>query len=157
LQRRNLSRIAGWNLLVLAAVVGGCTSSTAVDRDFLNQVGEAEQLWRQAGPPATYSMVARRVSVADPLPRPIGLQVSGDQIMSAIYTDTGEPVPQSVRAQQRTIEGLFQYIRDLIGQRPAALEIEFHRQYGYPTEIRVDFDRSRFDDDFQILVTDVTF
>jgi hypothetical protein len=155
--RRNPSRRVGWKLLVLAAAVGGCTSATAVDRDFLNQVNDAEQLWRQAGPPATYSMIVRRVSVSDPLPRPIRLQVSGGRIEAATYADVGDPVPQSVRDQQRTVEGLFQYSRDLIGRRPAALEFEFHRQYGYPTEIKVDFDRTRFDDDFQILVNDVVF
>jgi hypothetical protein len=153
---RNLTRPGGWKLLLVAAVAGGCTSATAVDRNFLDEVREAERLWQQAGPPATYSMVVRRVTVADPLPRPIRLHVSGNRITAATYLD-GEPVPQAIRDQQRTVEGLFQYIRELIGRRPAHLEFEFHRQYGYPTEIRVDFDRSRFDDDIQILVTDMTF
>jgi hypothetical protein len=155
--RRNPSRTSGWKLLVLAAALTGCTSATEIDRIALEHVREAEQLWQQAGPPATYTMVVRRVTVADPLARPVRVHVNGTQITSAVYTDNDAAVPAGVREQLRTVPGYFQMIRDLIGQPLADLTFDFHPQYGYATEIRVDYDRSRFDDDVQILITDMAF
>jgi hypothetical protein len=52
-------------------------------------------------------------------------------------------VPEAVRALHRTVDGLYELIREAITGGVQELLVSYDLVYGYPQEIRIQYDRAR--------------
>jgi hypothetical protein len=126
-----------------ALFISACTSSTGVDRFALEELQVNQQIWLNSGPPQAYTMRVTRASPSDPTPRAVRVQVAGGQVASVVYDDTQEAVPDAVRALHRTVDGLYALIREAINGGVQELLVSYDLVYGYPQEIRIQYDRTR--------------
>jgi hypothetical protein len=139
--------------LALALTVGaGCDSFGSGNDDFLReQLVRAENVWATSGS-TDYTLVVTRGCDCPVQPRQVELAIAGDAIVSAIYTDTGEPVDTAVWRQYATVSQLFALVRDALDRRAPTLQVEYNQEFGYPELLVINYDRTRTDDDVLFLI-----
>jgi hypothetical protein len=149
-------RLAGVVLvLMLSMAVGACGGLLGPrDDDSMRELLESrERLWRERAPSA-YTMTVVRITQQVPEPQHVLITVSGQEMESAVYADTGEPLPENVRALYFTVEGLFALLRDAMARRAPTISVHYDAEYGFPREILIDYDTRRTDDDLVVQVLD---
>jgi hypothetical protein len=141
-------------LLATVLAVGGCDGVLGPrSDDTLRELLESRQrIWQEKGP-AAYTMTVTRVAGDTESLREAVLYVSGGTIQSAFWADTEEPLSATERANYHTVEGMFALIRDALDRRVPGITAAYDAEYGYPREIRVDYDSRRTDDDLYFGVT----
>jgi hypothetical protein len=143
-------RLAGVVLvLMLSMAVGACGGLLGPrDDDSMRELLESrERLWRERAPSA-YTMTVVRITQQVPEPQHVLITVSGQEMESAVYADTGEPLPENVRALYFTVEGLFALLRDAMARNVAStMSVRYDADYGFPAEFLIDYDTRRTDDD----------
>jgi hypothetical protein len=141
-------------VLILSMLAGGACSGLFGPRDddsMLELLESRERIWRERAP-AAYSMTVVRSTHQVPEAPHVLITVSGKEMVSAVYADTGEPLPENARALYHTVEGMFGLIRDAISRRAASVAVQYDSDYGLPREIILDYDVRRIDDDLIIRV-----
>jgi hypothetical protein len=79
---------------------------------------------------------------------PVSLSVSGGEVVSAMFVESGEPVTDANQlASYVTIEGLFQLLQDAIDQSAESIQVEFHPTDGYPVSAFIDYDARMADEE----------
>jgi DNA gyrase inhibitor GyrI len=125
------------SLLVLfcAGVLGACASESPEQ----SQLDHAQQTWDVQGP-ASYSFTWRQTcNCTDETSAPIRITVDNDTITDAIYVQTELPVGTEVRADLRTIDGVFATIQDAIDGGAYAVTVEYDTESGLPARVEVDY------------------
>jgi hypothetical protein len=76
-------------------------------------------------------------------------------ITTSITTTTGEPVSNpEFFARFNTIPKLFNVIADAIARRADNIEVTYNSQFGYPTDIAIDYDFQIADEELFLTISD---
>ena len=71
----------------------------------------------------------------------VRVSVQGGEIVSMTFMDPDiGDVPDPVRLQYRTIDGLFAHIQEVLGYRRSAVSVTYHGEYGYPRKVSINYD-----------------
>jgi hypothetical protein len=112
----------------------------------LNQLEVAESRWA-ANAAANYSYVlVRRCNCAAP-PPDVRITVANSAVASAIYVDTGDPVPAASLGQFITLPAYFNVVRDAINRRVPQFHVAYDEQRGYVENLVVNYDLTTASDD----------
>lgn len=152
---RRRSRLFALPLFLLALGTAGCDvfGLGADDSVLSDQLRRAEQRWQQRAI-TSYEMtmqVARLNSEEAPL---IRIVVENGQVVSRTNVQTGQVLTGSEAAGYLSIQGVFDLIREALGQRVPAIFVIYDEDYGFPTDLHIDYDQRRLSDDILILITD---
>ena len=134
-------------VLALGALVGfgsACSDSLGPVQSELNlnrQNWEAEAL-------SDYRYRYRQLCFCGPdVTAQVWIRVEGNEVVSATFVESGEPVGQSRLGQLPTIDGLFDFLQDAIDREAYSIEAEYHRTLGYPTDASIDYEQNVADEE----------
>ena len=94
----------------------------------------------------------------DNLGQPVKVTVTDGVIESVVYVESGELVhsgdPPVVEGSPRyyMINGLFEVIQDAIDNEPDQLTVSYDSEFGYPTNIEIDYLSNAIDDEYILTV-----
>lgn len=138
--------------LVLASTLflGGCTNISEVTDQILES---SKQLWATEGPPSYTLILLRGCTCAGPNSA-ITIEVRNKVVVSRAYPD-GTPLEPQWASEYPDVPGLFAFIDLTRAQNVYSWGAEYHPVYGYPTDIRVNYDPGRTSDDYVYIVNDM--
>lgn len=140
--------------VVLAILLStGCSNTLAPEQDTLSA---ARARWASVSI-NPYVFVQQRSCFCGPSTlRPIQVEVVGGIVNSAVYRDTGEPVTQPLSTIS-TIDDLFDEVQDAIDRGAFSLNATYDAQYGFPTDVSIDYDQMIEDEEMAFRVTELQF
>ncbi len=144
---RSARALAGAALVISPLVA--CDSITGVD-DLSRAQSELDRNWNrfQASAPLSYSYVVHvQCECSSDVTRPVVVWVDRGSIEYLLYEDDGRPVPFSVASSFPSAEQLFDVIQDGIDRRADYVDVTYDPTFGYPTDVYIDYDRRRVDDE----------
>lgn len=68
----------------------------------------------------------------------VWLTVVDNQIVEGVTADSGDSLTIEELKRYKTVDGLFEFIDELEGRKPAVLEVEYDPDFGYPKNVYVD-------------------
>jgi hypothetical protein len=142
--------------LAITIALAAC-DVVAPGRDYtlLHQLEANEQRWQERRP-TRYSMTMQVTTLVAESPPTVILTVTGHDITSIVLADTGEPYTTTGALPFPTVEGVFDIIRDALNRRVPIIFVTYDPEYGYPTQLQIDYDPRRRDDDVIIIISDFT-
>jgi hypothetical protein len=147
---RSTRALIGGALLLPTLVA--CDSITGTD-DLSREQSRLDRNWDrfQSAAPLSYSYVVR-VNCECPtgITRPVTVWVDRGSIEYLLYEDDGSPVPLSYASSFPSAEQLFDAIQDGIDRRADLIEVDYDATYGYPTNVYIDYDRNRTDEELSL-------
>jgi hypothetical protein len=97
---------------------------------------------------SSYSYDYRNVRFAvGPVFEPVRIRVRAGAIVSVVSLATGQIVPPDLWRHYETVVGLFHTIEAAYDNNAAEVRVEYHRQYGYPTDVYIDRDQHIADEE----------
>lgn len=70
--------------------------------------------------------------------RPVNIEVENGKVKSAVFADTGEPLPADVDFNSLTVDDLFKQIGEAFDSGAEKVDVKYDPTYGYPTSIYID-------------------
>ncbi len=105
----------------------------------------------------SYSIIFKRSCFCIPkvtYPARVEVEQSGDvQITHATYTKSGEPVPPEYLDSFLSIEETFELIGEAIKEKADIIRVSYDSQYGFPTEVFIDYSEIIADDELYIEIS----
>lgn len=98
---------------------------------------ELRSLWLKH---ATQTYVIEQMRVCF-CPGPHGfvrLTVVDNQIVEGVTADSGDSLTIEELKRYKTVDGLFEFIDEMEGRKPAVLQVEYDPDFGYPKNVYVD-------------------
>jgi len=86
----------------------------------------------------------------------VWIHVEDNQVASATFVESGEPVGQPRLGELRTIDGLFDYLQDAIDREAHSIEATFDPTLGYPTHAAIDFIENAVDEEQAFTAEELT-
>lgn len=129
--------------LALVLMGGGCTDSTAVQRD----LAAAKRLWTQTAPAAYEVTIRHDCFCPREVTRPARLTVRNGQVESRRYLDTGTDVDPRYASSFPTIDELFAIIENANARGVDRLDATYDAVYGFPVSIAIDYSFAWADDE----------
>ena len=72
---------------------------------------------------------------------PVLLTVSDGAVLSAVYVENGNPVPEGGQLNAyETVDALFDRVQDAIDRKVLSIAVEYHPKHGYPVSGYIDYD-----------------
>lgn len=136
-------------LLLLLLAASGCDGLLGLGEDRLES---ARDRWR-SNRPASYRFTYRRLCFC-PWTDPVVVTVDADSVAD-VSPASGSDTVRLPRSEVRTVDGLFDLLRDWRSRDPDRERISFHDRLGYPTEARFDFRDDVIDEEQGFEVTDL--
>ncbi len=143
-----------FNLIRLLSVlfVFGC-SQKASEPVQLNSHSEPQKTWqKQQLKNYQYQIQYHCYCLADFL-RPMKVVVKNNQIDSAFFIDTNNPVPKALAKDLKTIDQWFDFINKAKEKNYFRLEVNYNDALGYPTSLDSDYQKQLADDELKIQIT----
>lgn len=110
----------------------------------------AERKWKH-NRPEHYAYTLQRSCFCLPDARkPVEIRVFRNQVKQATVLPEGTPLPANLRDNAMTIDQLFDKIQDAISRNAASVEVSYDAQYGFPTNISIDYDRMMADEELYL-------
>lgn len=142
------------SLVAGLAFASACTSTPSPEEQ---QLESALATWSDHSS-YDYSFTWRQSCECSPdTVRPIRITVHNDAITSAVYVDTQLPVDPTVGNHLLTIDGVFARIQDAIAGGAYAVSVLYDANVGHPTSVGIDYDAALADEEFSLVISDVTF
>jgi hypothetical protein len=66
------------------------------------------------------------------------LTVVDNQIVEGVIADSGDFLTIEELKRYNTVDGLFEFIDEMEGRKPAVLQVEYDSDFGYPKNVYVD-------------------
>lgn len=88
--------------------------------------------------------------------RPMKVTVTNGVIAGAVFVDNGATVGDAVRAQLKTVDGVFTMIRDAIDQDYDEVNVQYDPQMGYPRSVSLVSSRSATDAGMTLMLSEFT-
>jgi len=136
------------NLFAVSVFVLGCFVSCDgnLNADKVSDLEEATKVWQQAKP-SSYTVDVERICFCPP-PQNYTLVVANGNIEQVIDAETGDVIEEY--GGYTTIDELFEWLQEIASGNPQKLELEFHKELGYPTFI--DYNQSDLIADEEMLM-----
>ena len=114
------------------------------------QLQAAETKWQQIKP-VHYAYTLQRSCFCTPeVRKPIEIRVFRGKVQQATVLPNGTPLPADRQASALTIDDLFLKIHDAIDRNAASLSVTYDPQYGFPTNISIDYERMMADEELAL-------
>ena len=114
-----------------------------------------QQLWNSQAS-ANYNYVIKKQCFCSPgHTREMRVIVVADNIIGAIYTDTHEKVSEEIVGQLITISQWFDEIFMAINNESDEVEVRYNKNLGHPVSIRIDKNKRRSDDEYNVVISEV--
>jgi hypothetical protein len=135
---------------LLGALIAACSHGTAPGWEF--QAARAR--WHQQAPSAYTITLFRSCECTAEMTGPVLVTVRDGEVVSRIYTRTGQAVPPGFVVAFPSVDGLFAIIDDAHARHAAQVNVEYDPAFGFPTTISIDYDRVMADDEIGYFATD---
>ncbi|MEO7964259.1 MAG: DUF6174 domain-containing protein, partial [Gemmatimonadaceae bacterium] len=148
-QFRTSRFVSALSLAVLALVAAGCDQITGLDGNLgseQRQLSSARRDWDDVFI-RDYEYVVRRDCYCLWSGSAIRVTVRNDFVVAITRESTGEPISLSNSYVFPTIDGIFSHIQSAIDSRAYRVEASYDSQYGFPTDVYIDYDRRAADDE----------
>lgn len=136
--------------LLLAAALSACSGVLGLGGDRLD---DARDRWRDSRP-ALYQFTYRRVCFC-PGTDPVVVTVEGDSVTRVGPATGSDPGRVPPREEIRTVDGLFQLLREWEARDPHSKRVTYHDELGYPVEAFFDFRENVADEEMGFEVSDL--
>ncbi|MBD2537157.1 hypothetical protein H6G97_51465 [Nostoc flagelliforme FACHB-838] len=83
---------------------------------------------------------------------PVVIEVRNGQTTSITSVATGQPVDSRYFQQYKTIPQLFNVIQDAINRKASSLSVQYAPQFGYPTQIDIDYNSQIADEEVYLRI-----
>jgi len=136
-------------LALLVVVSSACTVITGPDGEWGREerdLSRARDMWSRNSV-ADYEYVVRRECACALDGVAVRVLVENRRVVARAIDGTGVPVPFTVAWAYPTIDGLFDFVSEAIDARADDISTRYDAAYGFPTDIWVDYDSRRFDDE----------
>ena len=114
------------------------------------QLQAAETKWRQLKPKHYAYTLQRSCFCAPEVRKPIEIRVFRGKVQQATVLPDGTPLPADRQYSALTIDDLFKTIHDAIDRNAASLSVTYDPQYGFPTNISIDYNRMMADEELSL-------
>jgi len=142
-------------LLVPSVVLAILASACATTND--HDLAAARRRWNAQGITSYSVTSAQTCFCPSEITAPMHVSViGGDAIGSATYVDGGGAVPAAVLSTLFTVERAFAKVQDAIDRDADILEVTFDPILGYPTRVKIDYERRAADDEFELTLSGLT-
>jgi hypothetical protein len=86
---------------------------------------------------------------------PLVIEVQDDEVVSMEFQNGKaiRPEDRTFFESNATIDRIFASLENTLGDRPDYFSAEYHEIYGFPAQVRVDYDRSITDDEHTLIVS----
>lgn len=118
-------------------------------------LNEAQRRWAAYRPPSYSYTLVRHCFCAPEFARPSSVLVVNGSVTDVRFVDDGTQVRAELRDRYPTIDQLFEIIRAARDGNAYQLLVTYHPELGYPTQIRIDYQRLTADDEITYLASDV--
>jgi hypothetical protein len=142
--RTRPARGAGWLVALVAVGAGGCILDPGRST---NQLDRAMALWTSHHV-ASYRLVIQRLCFCLTID-PVRVTVTNGQVVSRLFTTTGQPVPANLAEFYPDIPGLFEWVRRASAEA-ATVTVTFDEDFGFPTSAVVDWIKNAVDDEVTV-------
>jgi hypothetical protein len=136
-------------LALVAIVSSACTVITGPDGEWGREerdLSRARSTWSR-NYVDDYEYVVRRECYCTLGGVAVRVVVDNGRVVAREIDGSGVPVPFTVAWAYPTIDGLFDFVADAIDARADDISTRYDAAYGFPTDIWVDFDTRRADDE----------
>jgi hypothetical protein len=87
---------------------------------------------------------------------PVEVSVRNGQVISVVYASNGVPLAPDLASLYHDVDGLFDLIDDAIRQRAHRVNALYDSQYGYPSDVFIDYQANAIDEEFGFRVSALT-
>jgi hypothetical protein len=141
--------------IALASVLALVTISLSACVDFVGpgyqrdsrDLTRNERLWRDFGP-FDYDYVVVYDCFCGFAGTPVRVFVRNNQVVDEVYENSGLPVTSGYNVFNRTVEDLFDVVRDGVDRRADEIRASYDGYYGYPRTVQIDYDFHAADEEF---------
>jgi len=141
-------------LTALALLVGGCSDILGPGVDARN-LSRSRHLWDASGF-TSYNYVVSNDCFCVLGGVPVEVSVRNGQVVSVVYVSTGAPLAPDLASLYHDVDGLFDLIDDAIQQRAHRVDAVYDSQYGYPSNVFIDYRANTADEEFGFRVSSLT-
>lgn len=107
---------------------------------------QARTRWAERGP-SNYSVVVSRSCFCAPQStQPVRVTVENGLVVSRLYVETGQPVPEALASSYPDVDSLFAIVAAAIGHA-ARVDATYQPDFGYPESVYIDYDAQAADDE----------
>ena len=128
---------------LLGAFIAACSNSTGPGWE----LQAARVRWHQQAPAAYVYTLFRSCECADEMTGPVLVTVRDGEVISRIYTRTGQAVAPGLVVAFPSVEGLFAIIDDAHARHAAQVDVQYDPALGFPATIFIDYVRVMADDE----------
>jgi len=144
------SHAGRWLVMALFALVPvGCTGLLEPEQD---ELAMARARWAQSNANDYMFDLQRSCFCASAFVRPVRIEILDGVVSSAVYVDTGDPLPPPLTSVP-TIEDLFDEIRDALDRMAFSVIAAYDADLGYPTSVSIDNIENAIDDEMAFSVS----
>ena len=144
-----------WLAAAFVAVIGGCSILESGPGDDLN---EHRRAWSRLGISNYTFDYVRLCFCGGPAGDTLRIVVRGDSVVSVENRGPrAEPIQPSVyTVWVKTIDGLFDELKDAIDEDADQVDVQYDRQFSYPRIANIDFIKRAIDDEMRFEITRFT-
>lgn len=138
--------------LITAALLalGSCDSVTGPEAELARQ----RRIWEQAEPVAYVFEMQRSCFCGAQSTRAVTVEVQDGHVFRRTFSDTGEEVGGGLAELFPAFSDVFDFLEELMRDRPHLLEIGYDGVRGFPTSIHSDGSERIADDELSISIRD---
>ena len=136
-------------VLALAATVTSACGATDPNHDVENKLNDNYTKWVAKGPLAYQYRLTQICFCAPEYTRSFTVRVSARSVVDIRDAMTGAAPPSGYVG--RTVPDLFAVLHDALGRNADQIDVEYDPELGYPTRIKVDYDKQAADEEIEIL------
>jgi hypothetical protein len=114
------------------------------------QLQTAEAKWQRSKPEHYAYTLQRSCFCAPDALKPIEIRVFQGKVQQATVLPDGTPLPADRQYSALTIDDLFKKIHDAIDRKAARLSVTYDAQYGFPTNMNVDYNLMMADEELSL-------
>lgn len=85
--------------------------------------------------------------------RPVDISVDGGKVSGATFSDTGQPLPDSLSYNSLSVTDMFQVIDDAIAGGAHVVDVSYDKDTGQPLRISIDYLQGAVDDELTLTAT----
>lgn len=131
----------------LCALLVGCQDLGPTSDDLLEQIAVHRDVWESKRPPAYRYELARSCNCNEEGRGPVWVRVQGAQVVSQVYSSTGDPVSTGLQGVFPSVDGLFDLLEEAARSDVWSINVAWHPDEGYPVTLFVDYDGNAINDE----------